>query len=353
MFSDEELMVVALSEATKVHKRQVLPNPRVGAAILTKDHKLFFGHHKKSGQPHAEVEAIRAAKEKGADLTGATIAVTLEPCSHTGKTPPCADALIENRFAKVIVGLGDPDPRVNGLGVKKLQDAGIEVVDGLLADRCHEVNKEWLFAKLHSRPYVYLKMATSLDGLWTAESGASKWITGTEARQHAQTLRSDVGVIVTSLKTVIADDPLMNARDSSGKANAFQPDLAVLSRQSEWGKRWSEADFKCQNVDIRKLHEWRQDDLPALLESLFRAGHVACLIEAGPALSSEFLKLGLVQEIWHYQGARYLGGEGQRLSTFTQGQLPGLECSVKEIQSFENGEFFVKSLPAFCDLSSK
>ncbi|HVJ65853.1 MAG TPA: bifunctional diaminohydroxyphosphoribosylaminopyrimidine deaminase/5-amino-6-(5-phosphoribosylamino)uracil reductase RibD [Bdellovibrionota bacterium] len=344
MFSPEDLMVVALSEAVKVTKRAVLPNPRVGAAILTKEGKLYFAHHKRAGEPHAEIEAMAAALDAGASLAGATIAVTLEPCAHVGKTPPCADALIRAGFAKVIVGVQDPDPRVSGEGIRRLREAGIEVVENLLEDRCTELNKEWLHAKRTGLPYVYLKMATSLDGLWTAESGVSKWITGLDARSHAQSLRAEVGAMVTSLKTVATDDPLFTARDVHQEPLAVQPDLYVLSRQVEWGDAWGKQLYKCQQVPGRRVNEYRDENLSALLEAMFSDGHMACMIEAGPQLSTVFLEENLVQELWHYQGARYLGGNGKRLGRLAEGQLPGLELEVQETRRFDDGDLWVRSL---------
>ena len=344
LFSDEDLMAVALSEAGKVHPRTVLPNPRVGAAILTTNEKLYFGHHSKAGSAHAEVEAMRSAAESGASLVGATVAVTLEPCAHTGRTPPCADALIKAGFARVIVGLRDPDTRVSGRGIQKLKDAGIEVVTGVLEDRCQVMNREWLHAKASGLPYVFLKMATSLDGLWTAESGDSKWITGTSARTHAQTLRQSAGAIVTSLKTVATDDPLFNAREKDESPSRFQPDLVVVSRQVEWGDAWATGIYRCQQVPGRKVREWKSSDLRGLLADLHAGGHTSCMIEAGPELSSVFLNSGLVQEIWHYQGARYLGGNGRHLSALARGQLPGLALRVQESHRFADGDLFVRSI---------
>lgn len=347
MFSHDDLMVIALSEATKVHPRATLPNPRVGAAILTSKGKLFFSHHVASGSSHAEVRAIEACKAAGADLMGATIAVTLEPCSHFGKTPPCADALIKEGFAKVLVGTTDPDSRVSGSGIERLKKSGIDVHVGVQEDACIQVNKEWFHFKKTGLPYVYLKMATSMDGLWTAESGESKWITGEEARQHAHTLRAQVGAMISTLKTVASDDAAFSARDKSGSLTTWQPDLAVVSRQEDWGDAWSSKIYACQKIPGRQIVEWKSSDFRALLEYLAtQRGHVSCLVEAGPTYSAELIATGLVQEIWHYQGPKLLGGQGLKMKAFLGGQLPGMNLKVLEVKRFAGDDLLIKSVPS-------
>lgn len=343
MFSDEDLMVVALSEATKISVRTTLPNPRVGAAIFTTNEKLYFGHHARAGDDHAEVRAIKSAQASGADLRGATVAVNLEPCAHHGKTPPCADALVAAGVARVLVGTVDPDPRVSGRGIARLRAAGIEVIEGVLEADCVATNKEWLHGKRTGLPYIYLKMATSLDGLWTSDSGDSKWITGATARVHAHQLRTQVGCLVSTLKTVLHDDAMLSARDGQGELLPVQPDLAVVSRQSEWGAAWASGNLAAQQVTGRRILEWRSESVRDLLAKLYEDGHVGVLIEAGPEFSSVCLAQGLVQEIWHYQGACYLGGSGKRLAPLEGGKLPGLVIKNCEVTHLDGGDLVIKS----------
>src|SRR5690606_11318300 len=210
---DEYRMRQALDLAAGV-RALTPPNPWVGCVIETVDGQVFTGATAAAGGPHAEASAIAAARAAGADLTGATAWVTLEPCAHHGRTPPCADALVEAGLGRVVVALEDPDPKVAGAGAAKLVEAGIEVLIGLLAGDARALLAPYLHHRRTGRPYVVLKLAATLDGGTAAPDGTSQWITGPEARADAHALRAESDAIIVGAGTVRADDPALTVRDA-------------------------------------------------------------------------------------------------------------------------------------------
>ena len=238
---DEHWMRIALSLA-KRGEFTTSPNPCVGCVIVKDSRILGQGFHVKAGQGHAEVNALRNADENGADVTGSTVYVTLEPCSHYGRTPPCALSLVKRGVARVVAAMADPNPKVSGKGFKILQDAGIEVKCGVLSGEAEELNREYLFRMRQGRPWVQLKLACSLDGRIALANGVSKWITSPEARQDVQIFRARSSAILTTSRTVLADDPFLSVRKGdlpSEVADHYplpelrQPDVILLdSRQA-------------------------------------------------------------------------------------------------------------------------
>jgi len=324
-------MGLAIDEAKK-SPRAVRPNPKVGAAILFKDGTTLSAHHKYFGGPHAEREVLNLARAQNRSTDGATIAVTLEPCSHFGKTPPCADALVEARVARVLVGSTDPFPEVNGRGLKRLREKGIEVVENVLQAECEEVNSEWLQAQRQGYPFVRVKMATSLDGLWAAESGDSRWITNEEARSKGHSFRARADAIVTGVGTVARDDAELTARDQSGKLMTEQPKVFVLSRGpfSLEGKKLKVHPRGAEVCDGRSLSSF--------FKELLKKGVTDVLVEAGPTLTHAVLESGYYNEILLFTGPRLLGGQGLRMEAFKGGKLPGLELKLKSSESFLSGD---------------
>jgi diaminohydroxyphosphoribosylaminopyrimidine deaminase/5-amino-6-(5-phosphoribosylamino)uracil reductase len=223
--TDKNLMALALIEASRSQVTLVRPNPRVGAALVSSSGIIVSGFHKKAGGPHAEIEVFNECKLKGIDTQGATLAVTLEPCSHFGKTPPCAQAVIDAGISKVLYAGLDPNPLVSGRGVKLLQDHGVEVVGGLGSLDAFELNREWLTAHKRKLPFIRIKMATSLDGLMSAQNGDSQWITGVEARNKGHELRAKSELMITGTGTVKKDNPKMSARGKDGKDLERQPQV--------------------------------------------------------------------------------------------------------------------------------
>lgn len=206
--SDEEYMALALQEAAK-GLYTTSPNPAVGCVIVKDGHIIGSGYHHKAGQPHAEVMAMRSTKQ---DLAGAECYVTLEPCSHYGRTPPCAKALCEAQVKRVVIAVADPNPKVSGRGIKMMQDAGIEVKVGLLNEQAFALNRAFFKSISTNTPYVVLKYGMSLDGKIALSTGESKWITNEKARSDVQRLRAWSDAMLTSINTVRADNARLNVR---------------------------------------------------------------------------------------------------------------------------------------------
>ena len=207
----EKYMRMAIEEAKK-GEGFTSPNPLVGAVIVKDDKVIGIGYHQKYGENHAEINAFLDAQKKGEDVEGADIYVTLEPCSHYGKTPPCADAIIKNKIKKVIIGCVDSNPKVAGNGIKKLKDAGIEVIVNVLEDECRKLNEVFFYYIANKRPFVVMKYAMTMDGKISTVSGKSKWITSEKSREHSHRFRNKYSAIMVGINTVIEDNPTLNCR---------------------------------------------------------------------------------------------------------------------------------------------
>lgn len=206
--NDRDYMLRAI-ELAKKGAGYTAPNPMVGAVIVKNGKIIGEGYHERCGELHAERNAIASLREPA---EGAAIYVTLEPCCHYGKTPPCTEAIIENKIAKVIIGSRDPNPLVSGKGAKILEDHGIEVIRDFMKEECDEINPAFFHYITTKKPYVILKYAMTLDGKIACYTGDSKWITGEEARKHVHKLRGEYSAILAGIGTVLADDPMLNAR---------------------------------------------------------------------------------------------------------------------------------------------
>lgn len=293
------------------------PNPNVGCIIVKDGVVVGEGFHPKAGQPHAEVFAMRQAGEQA---RGATAYVTLEPCAHYGRTPPCAKGLVEAGVAKVIVACPDPNPLVAGKGVKILKDADIEVEVGICEDEAHPLNYGFLKAMATGMPYVRLKIASSLDGRTAMASGESKWITGVEARQDVQHWRAISGAVITGIETVLADDCQLNVRSLKGMndiSTVVQPKRIILDRQ---GRLLLTAKILEQPETVMVMGPYRQEladlgviqleiqPLKELLQQLVQQHQIYdVLVEAGATLSTAFLQAGLVDELISYVAPTLLG----------------------------------------------
>ena len=285
------------------------PNPRVGCVILSPQGAVFgAGHTQGAGQAHAEVMALRAAASAGRDVRGATAVVTLEPCSHHGRTPPCCDALIAAGLARVVVAMADPNPQVAGQGLARLRAAGIQVemADAATADAARELNIGFFSRMQRGRPFVRLKSAISLDGRTALPDGRSQWITGEAARADGHAWRRRAGAVLTGIGTVLADDPRLDVRLVP---TARQPLRLVLDPQ---GRMPASARILQPPGEARVIGPGRAD-LPALLADLGSQGINELHVEAGPVLSGAFLDAGLVDELLIYQ-APVLIGEGRPLA---------------------------------------
>lgn len=285
------------------------PNPRVGCVLLSPDGRtLGAGHTQAAGQAHAEIMALRDAVARGHDVRGATAVVTLEPCAHHGRTPPCCEALIAAGVAHVVAALEDPNPQVAGRGLERLRAAGVtvELAPPALADAAREINIGFLSRMQRGRPFVRLKSAISLDGRTALPDGRSQWITSDAARADGHAWRKRAGALLTGVGTVLADDPRLDVRLVPV---ARQPLRLVLDPR---GRTPATAKILQPPGEARILGPGRAD-LPALLAALGQEGINELHVEAGPTLSGAFLDAGLVDELLLYQ-APMLMGEGRPLA---------------------------------------
>jgi len=308
------------------------PNPRVGCVIVAPDGQVIgAGHTQAAGQAHAEVMALRDAVARGADVRGATAYVTLEPCAHHGRTPPCCDALIAAGLGRVVAAVGDPNPLVAGLGMARIQAAGIATESGLLADEARELNIGFFSRMQRGRPFLRLKIAASLDGRTALLNGASQWITGAAARADGHAWRKRAGAVLTGIGTVRDDDPRLDVRLVE---TTHQPLRVVIDSRLETpaGARLlaapgqvllysavpadSRPNLLDNGAEISALPgPGGKVDLAAVLADLGRRGINELHVEAGHKLNGSFLREGLVDELLVYLAPKLLG-QGREMAAF-------------------------------------
>lgn len=274
-------------------------NPQVGAVILDADHNIISeGWHEGAGTDHAEVMALKNLDKVPA---GATAVVTLEPCNHTGRTGPCAQALIAAGISRVIYASSDPG-EVSGGGAEALRDAGIEVIGGLLEAEADYQNRVWLTAAKQGRPYVTLKWAHSLDGRAAADDGTSQWISGPESRADVHKVRSEIDAILVGTGTVLADNPTLTARKTDGTLYDHQP-LRVIVGETEIQPFMNIYNDQAETIQLKTR-------VPhGVLADLKARGIKHLLVEGGPTVVSQFIRLGLVNEYQIYIAPMLLGGD--------------------------------------------
>lgn len=319
-----KMMRLALSEARK-GVGKTAPNPAVGCVIVKDGLVVGKGWHRKAGTPHAEVHALRAAGELAA---GADVYVTLEPCSHFGKTPPCAKALIEARVARVFVAMVDPNPLVSGRGIRMLQDAGITVEVGFLEAESRELNRPFIKWMQTRRPYVVLKSALTLDGKSATSTGDSKWVTGDVARREVHRLRGRLDAIMVGVGTVLKDDPLLTCRVPGGKDplrvvvdstlriprhaalfNLKSPAQTVIATCCSDRARIDAV--AAHGVEVMSCREKEgRVDLDDLLAKLGERGVQSILLEGGSHLAGAFLRGGLIDHCMLFLAPKLVGGGG-------------------------------------------
>ncbi len=315
------------------------PNPRVGCVVVAGGEIVGEGAHLRAGQAHAEVHALQMA---GASARGADLFVTLEPCSHHGRTPPCADAVVAAGPRTVWVAMADPNPLVAGAGIERLRAAGIEVELGLLGAEAAQLNRGYLSRITRGRPWLSLKLAASLDGRTAMASGESQWITAAPARADVHRLRAAAGSVMTGVATILADDPQLSARDQGFAVR--QPDRIVVDTRARvpltarvWGgeearRYWIVGERPAAAPDgVDVLHVARAADgaidLPAVLDALAARGVNEILLECGPRLAGAFLLQGLVDEVVAYLAPTLLGHEARPFAW-----LPGLERLAQRLE---------------------
>lgn len=314
--TDEDYLLETLQLAAK-GLGSTWPNPLVGAVIVKAGRIIARGYHRKHGQDHAELDAIRNASEP---IEGATIFVNLEPCCHTNKlTPPCAQRLIEEKIKKVVITNLDPNPLVNGKGVELLRSHGIIVEHGKLRDEGEALNEAFFLSQRLKRPFIHLKLASTLDGKMAMASGESQWITGEEARARVHVLRAQHQGIIIGGETLRKDNPQLNVRTPGYQGpqptpiiiteSGTLPENSILIRERRaliCSKR--ELGFEYPNVIIFKT-------LRELLSELFNRKLMNLLLEAGPGLSSAFMREGLVDRVSVFLNPSFLG---QGLSSMSE-----------------------------------
>lgn len=304
------------------------PNPNVGAVIVKDGRIIGEGYHERCGQLHAERNAFANLTE---DASGATIYVTLEPCCHYGKTPPCTEAIIEHNIARVVIGSRDPNPLVAGKGAKLLREKGIVVEEDFMREECDKLNAIFFHHITTGKPYVAMKYAMTLDGKIATRTGASKWITGDKAREHVHTKRSRYAAILAGIGTVLADDPMLNARidnahqpvrvivdtslripmDSNIVKSAGEYKTIVACKSLEQPDKQIEKKNQLEELGIAVVELPLVDghvSLKSLMEYLASQGLDSVYIEGGGQIHESALKEGIVNHIYAYVAPKIFGG---------------------------------------------
>lgn len=350
--SDARWMRGALTRAQR-SLGQTWPNPAVGAIIVKDSRVLGAGQTAPSGRPHAEIIALESARRRyGANaVSGATAYVTLEPCAHHGKTPPCADALIAAGIARVVCSIEDPDPRVSGRGFARLRAAGVEVSIGLMETRAREINAGFLSLIERGRPHLTLKLATSLDGRIATRTGESRWITGLAARRRVHLMRAEADAVLVGAGTARVDDPMLDVR-GIGLAGAApvrivadgSASLPLTGRLAQsagvhpvWALHRGGADktriaamtdlgivtIPCETSATGEL------DMADALKAFGSRGLTRVLCEGGGRLAASLLAAGLVDELVHFTAPKAIGADGtpavQALGLDALSDAPGFE----------------------------
>jgi len=346
-------MGLALNEAAKGLGR-THPNPVVGAVVARGAQVLGLGHHRKAGGAHAEVEALREAGKKA---RGADLYVTLEPCNHQGRTPPCTDAILSAGIARVFIGSIDPNPLVKGKGAQRLRAAGVAVRTGVLGEACDAANEMWFKFITRKLPWVVLKAAVTLDGKLATASGDSRWVSGPRSREMAHALRDELDAVLVGIGTALADDPRLTARGRGQRdpvrvvvdsAARLPPDARVLRQRSQAPtlvactlradprrvkalQRAGAEIVRCQSRDGRV-------DLKDLLERLAGRGLTSVLVEGGAAIHGSFLTGRLWDELYLFIAPKVAGGNAPSWAGFPGARRMGEVLGARIVDSGPVGD---------------
>ncbi len=330
----EEVYMRQAIDLAKAGIGHVNPNPLVGAVIVKDGQVIGQGYHQEYGGFHAERNAIANMKERGFSAEGATIYVTLEPCCHHGKTPPCTEAIIENKFAKVVIGSRDPNPKVSGKGAKLLREAGIEVVCDFLREECDKINPVFFHYITKERPYILMKYAMTADGKIATKTGLSKWISGEAARREVHSYRNKYMGIMVGIGTVLADDPMLNSRLKGARnpiriicdskmnipldsnivktAKEYRTILAFVKGKGLEDSKKAEI---LKNAGLELIGVEAKEDgrlsLEKLLEALGELKIDSILLEGGGSLNYSMIAGGFVNEIKVFIAPKIFGGRGK------------------------------------------
>ncbi|MBQ9156962.1 MAG: bifunctional diaminohydroxyphosphoribosylaminopyrimidine deaminase/5-amino-6-(5-phosphoribosylamino)uracil reductase RibD [Eubacterium sp.] len=344
----EEKYMRRAIELAKKGSGRVNPNPLVGAVIVKDGQVLAEGYHECYGKLHAERNAIAHAREAGVDIKGSTIYVTLEPCSHYGKQPPCALALIEEGIARVVVGSDDPNPLVSGRGYQMLRDQGVEVITHFLKEECDAINDVFFHYIQTKTPYVAMKYAMTMDGKIACHTGDSRWVTGEESRAYVQKLRNHYKGIMAGIGTVLADDPMLNCRIEGGRdpvriicddhlripmesqlVSTAKKQLLIIAclpdADAEKEKALTDAGAVVLRIPAAQAADDCRDrktlDLKILMKELGARSIDGILLEGGGTLNESAVRAGIVQRAYCFIAPKIFGGslaktpvEGQGVS---------------------------------------
>ena len=332
------------------------PNPMVGCVVVKDGRIVTEGYHERCGEYHAERNALTKCSE---DLTGATMYVTLEPCCHQGKTPPCTDIILERGIGKVYVGSMDPNPKVAGKGVQMLREAGVTVVEDFMREECDQLNPVFFHYITTKTPYVVMKYAMTLDGKIATKTGASKWITGESARKEVQHMRHQYMGIMAGIGTVLADDPMLNVRVEGWKSpvrivcdSKLRIPLGsqIVKSAEKYRTIVAYAEQKNAEEKIKILHtmgvetiycpdEKNQIDLKKLMADLGNRGIDSILLEGGGTLNDSALRAGIVKEVQAFVAPKLFGGVAGKTPVEGIGvELPSEAVELKYTDICQIGE---------------
>lgn len=337
---DNFYMDMAIKLALK-GEGKVNPNPLVGAVIVKNDEVIGIGYHKAYGKEHAERNAIKSCME---DMTGSTIYVTLEPCAHHGKQPPCVDLLIEKKFKRVVIGMTDPNPLVAGKSIKKLKNHGIEVTVGVKEDECKKINEIFIKYITTKSPFVILKSGMSLDGKIVTSLGESKWITCKESREDAHKLRNKLSGIMVGVNTVIADNPELTCRiedgrnpikiivdstlriPSNSKVITINPELTIIAttEKANKSKKKNLEEMGIKVITVSSINN--RVNLRDLMKRIGEEQIDSVLIEGGSELNFSALEEQIVDKIKFYIAPKILGGQASKSSIGGKGVSHLRDC---------------------------
>ncbi len=353
--SDERFMREALKLA-EIRKGLTHPNPTVGAVVV-KDGKIIGkGFHKKAGMPHAEREAIDDAVRKGFNIEGSTMYVTLEPCCHHGRTPPCTEAIIDKKIKRVVIATEDPNPEVSGRGIEILKKNGIETVVGLLKEEAEKLNEDFFVYMKEKRPFIHIKIAQSIDGKIATKTGSSKWITSEESRRYVQKLRKESTAVMVGTNTVLKDNPELTVRyietDSQPLRVVLDKNLIIPENFNVFNRSSKTILFTSETADRKAVNRLEKKgiqvvklplnqgmfDLYDILFHLYSMGVVQLFVEGGKNLITQFLRKNIFDRISVFVAPKIIGEDG--LSSFGKLGIENIEKSIKlnleDIKRLEN-----------------
>ncbi|MBP7652662.1 bifunctional diaminohydroxyphosphoribosylaminopyrimidine deaminase/5-amino-6-(5-phosphoribosylamino)uracil reductase RibD [Candidatus Dependentiae bacterium] len=368
IYNDEKFMRIALKEAEK-GKGLTYPNPAVGAIIVNKGKILSSGWHKKSGNPHAEVEAIKSLNFK--IPPNSELYVTLEPCSHFGKTPPCANLIVKHNFKRVVIGILDPNPLVNGKGKKILEQAGIKVSTGIRQEECYKINEDFFYAIKNKLPFITVKCALTLDGKIASLTGDSKWISNEKSRTFSHYLRKINSAIMVGANTVKTDNPSLDIRLYKNKYKqntniiVIDPNFETLENSNILKNNPPEKIFVVINKSDKKIQKQKlflskkinllkfeidkngMFDINNIMKKLYSIGINSIIVEGGGTLIHSLFKSNLVNKIHFIYAPKILGFGIQCVNGFLSEKINDSikinNCSVRKF----NEDFMITGYPEF------